>query len=396
MAALLWPSDALAQRGGGSGRGGGGGGGGQPSSRGGGPGPNGGGNGGYRGGGPNGGYGGGHGGYPSGGYGYRGGYYRPGYGYGYGYRPYYYRPYYYSPYWYNGFYSSFYFGAGWYPFYAGVGWGYPYYGAYYGGYYGYPYAAYQYPAPYPYPAYAYTPWSSARIEVRPRDAQVYVDGTFAGVVDSFDGVFQRLDVPAGEHEITIYAPGYHSYSERTLFQPGQSYHFKTDLQPLPPGTPPEPKPQPHNPPPSTNAQDPNQPGYGNPPGYGNQPGYNDPNRPSDPYGQPPMRPPDQSPYGRTQPPPDRNRVEMGGGFATLSLRVQPEDAIVQIDGQRWDGTEGGSRLIVQLAAGQHRIDVRKDGFRPYSTTITIRAGEPQSLNIALPPQDGTVRGTSQQ
>jgi hypothetical protein len=54
------------------------------------------------------------------------------------------------------------------------------------------------------------------------------------------------------------------------------------------------------------------------------------------------------------------------------------------------------RLIVQLSAGQHRIDVRKDGFRPYTTTITIRAGEPQSLNISLPPQDGLVRGTSQQ
>jgi hypothetical protein len=83
---------------------------------------------------------------------------------------------------------------------------------------------------------------------------------------------------------------------------------------------------------------------------------------------------------------------MGGGFATLSLRVQPEDAVIQIDGQRWDSAESGSRLIVQLSSGQHRIDVRKDGFRPYTTTITIRAGEPQSLNISLPPQDGLIRG----
>jgi len=60
-------------------------------------------------------------------------------------------------------------------------------------------------------------------------------------------------------------------------------------------------------------------------------------------------------------------------------------AVVQIDGERWDSPEGGSRLIVQLAAGQHRIEVRKDGFRPYSTTITIRSGEPQALNVVLPP-----------
>jgi len=379
MALLLWPSDALAQRGGGGGGGGGGRGGG-----GGGPAPNG------RGGGPSGGgHGGGHGGgYPSGGYrggyggGYHGGYYRPYY------RPYYsyYRPYYYSPYFYSGFYSSFYFGVGWgYPYYSSFGWGYPYYAGY-----GYPYGAY---GPYPYPAYAYAPWSSARIEARPRDAQVYVDGNFVGVVDSFDGVFQRLDVPAGEHELTIYMPGYQSYTERTLFRPGQSYHYKTDLQPLPPGAPPEPKPVPRatgNGPDQNQQQPPGyQPGYDNPPGYGNrQPG-------NDPYGAPPPR--DPAPYGRTQPPPDRsgdrNRVEVSGGFATLNLRVQPGDATVIIDGERWDSPEGGSRLIVQLAAGQHRLEVRKDGFKPYSTTVTIHAGEPQTLNVVLPPLQDALRGT---
>jgi hypothetical protein len=243
-----------------------------------------------------------------------------------------------------------------------------------------------------------------RTEVKPRDAQVYIDGNFVGVVDSFDGVFQRLDVPPGEHEISIYMPGYHTYAERTLFRPGQSYHYKTDLQPLPPGAPPDPKPMPQ-PRSSGNGQDPNQQGYGQP-GYGrdpNQPGYGrDPNQPgygNDPYGGQPMPPPERAPYGRTQPPPDRpgdrNSMEVAGGFTTLTLRVQPADASVQIDGQRWDSPEGGSRLIVQLAAGPHRIEVRKDGFRPYSTTITIRPGEPQSLNISLPVQEAMLRGTRQ-
>ena len=34
---------------------------------------------------------------------------------------------------------------------------------------------------------------SIRLKVKPTDAQVYVDGYFMGVVDSFDGSFQRLD-----------------------------------------------------------------------------------------------------------------------------------------------------------------------------------------------------------
>jgi len=83
---------------------------------------------------------------------------------------------------------------------------------------------------------------------------------------------------------------------------------------------------------------------------------------------------------------DDRRAE-SAGFGTLNLRVQPGDATVQIDGERWDSPEGGSRLVVQLAAGPHRIDVRKDGYRPYSTTIQIRPGEPQTINVSLPRQD---------
>ena len=68
------------------------------------------------------------------------------------------------------------------------------------------------------------------------------------------------------------------------------------------------------------------------------------------------------------------------------LRVQPADAVVTIDGERWDSPEGGSRLIVQLAAGPHRVEVQKDGLRPYSSTVQIRPGETQPLNISLSPQ----------
>jgi len=283
-----------------------------------------------------------------------GNYYRPYYSY----RPYFYRPFFYSPYFYNGFYASFYYGLGWYPYYSGFGYG-----------YGYPYG-YQYGYPYGYPyRYGYGAWSSARIEVKPRDAQVYVDGYFVGIVDQFDGVFQRLDVPAGGHEIAIYLPGYRTYRERTYFQPGESYHYKANLEPLAPGAPPEPKPQPSATPPQ------------------NQP-YGGGMYPEGPYRQPPP-PPDSGEPGRTQPMPERpGRAPRGesAGFGTLNLRVQPADATVQIDGERWDSPEGGSRLVVQLAAGPHRIDVRKDGFRPYSTTIQIRPGEPQSLNISLPQQ----------
>ena len=78
----------------------------------------------------------------------------------------------YRPYPYFGYYGAF-FGP-----YAG-----PYAGAY-AGPYGYGPYAFQY-----YGAYDYT--GSVRLEVEPRETEVYVDGYYTGIVDSYDGFLQR-------------------------------------------------------------------------------------------------------------------------------------------------------------------------------------------------------------
>ncbi len=85
-----------------------------------------------------------------------------------------------------------------------------------------------------------------------------------------------------------------------------------------------------------------------------------------------------------EPMPQRPPQPRGGELGTLTLRVQPEDAVVTIDGERWDSPQGGSRLVVQLAPGAHRIEVKKDGFKTYTSTVQIRPGEPQTLNVSLP------------
>ena len=68
-----------------------------------------------------------------------------------------------------------------------------------------------YPNPYSYGAwgphlqpYAYH-WNrgTVRLEVEPEETEVYVDGYYAGVVDSYDGFFQRLHLPPGEHDIEL-------------------------------------------------------------------------------------------------------------------------------------------------------------------------------------------------
>ena len=58
---------------------------------------------------------------------------------------------------------------------------------------------YGYPPPFGYPYYGqFDNTSSVRLEVTPRDAQVFVDGYVAGTVDELDGIFQRLRVRPGQ------------------------------------------------------------------------------------------------------------------------------------------------------------------------------------------------------
>ena len=134
-------------------------------------------------------------------YGYRGG--------NYGYRPYAYRsyavPYGYRPHGYRpGWSVNLYFGR-------------PY--GYYGGG-----AAYGY--------YAIDPgfvFGSVRIVDAPPDAQVFVDGYYAGVVDDYDGVFQHLNLEPGSHRIEIQLPGYAPIGFDVFVQPGETITYRANI-----------------------------------------------------------------------------------------------------------------------------------------------------------------------
>jgi hypothetical protein len=133
-----------------------------------------------------------------------------------------------------------YYGPYFYRPFLGFGWGgYPYaYGYGYAPYYGYGYGP---PAP---------PTGSARLQVYPKDAAVYVDGYRAGRVDDFDGTFQRLNVEPGPHEITLFLPGYRTSTEKIYFAEGSTIKLRQTLEKLGPGetsTPPPALPRRHRP-----------------------------------------------------------------------------------------------------------------------------------------------------
>ena len=139
-----------------------------------------------------------------------------------------YRPYYYP--FRPGITLGFYAGFG-YPY--GYGYGYPYY-AYppYGYPYGYPYAGYGYgmpPASYVsmQPGVAY---GGVRIEGAPKDAQVFADGYFVGIVEDFDGPVRHLNLQAGAHEIEIRPAGAQPVAFDVNVQPGQTMSVHADVR----------------------------------------------------------------------------------------------------------------------------------------------------------------------
>jgi hypothetical protein len=267
--------------------------------------------------------------------------------------PPYYRPYYYPRYYYPGY--GRYYGYG--GFYGGF-YGYPYYGYpgfylglsspyFWGGYgyghgYGYGYGQY------PYPPYYYGPWydntGSARLQVTPRNAQVYVDGNFVGLVDEFDGYLQRLNVEVGEHELQLYLEGYRTFTQRVLFVRGGTLKITHTMEQLGAGESSSPPPRPGE---SVRAR---------------------------PY-------PGPGPERQGPPPPPRGGAP--SEFGSLLLRVRPADADVFVDGEVWNAPEGQDQFVIELSEGPHRIEVRKEGFQTYSTMLRVRRGETARLNVSL-------------
>ena len=82
-------------------------------------------------------------------------------------------------------------------------------------------------------AYGSVDEGSVRLKVKPRDASVFVDGYFAGQVDDFDGVFQRLILDSGPHRIEVSLEGYEPLSFEVRVPPDRTITYEGELRRLP-------------------------------------------------------------------------------------------------------------------------------------------------------------------
>jgi hypothetical protein len=88
--------------------------------------------------------------------------------------------------------------------------------------------------------YGYTPreyydpipgrlYGGVRIVGAPRDAQVFADGYYVGIVNDFDGVFQHMNLEAGPHHIEVVVPGLQPIEFDVDVQPGRTITFRADV-----------------------------------------------------------------------------------------------------------------------------------------------------------------------
>jgi len=137
------------------------------------------------------------------------------------------RVYIYPDYWSYGRYSPYYYGN--YGFelgylaYSPWGWTPAFYGSPYGYGYGYgdPGGAYR--------AQGYAT-GAVKVKVSPRDAEVYVDGYFAGHVDDFDGLAQSLKLDSGAYRIEIRKPGFDTLQFDVRVQPGRTITYRGEMR----------------------------------------------------------------------------------------------------------------------------------------------------------------------
>jgi len=186
--------------------------------------------------------------------------------------------------------------------------------------------------------------------VDPEKTRVYVDNYYAGVADDFDGIFQRLSVPPGRHEITLKLDGYRTHTFRVYVTPGETLKLHHAME-------------------RGAGADTGEVVGDEPPSYGRDDRDRDPRRD------------DRDHVSRTGGDDAREDERDDAEAGTLHLDLNPSDASVYVDGE----FRGSGRRVenLRLAPGRHRIEVVRPGYRTVEREVDVRPGDSSRLEIEL-------------
>lgn len=280
---------------------------------------------------------------------------RPSWGFGFG-------PYWYDPYWY------------------GYGYG-PYYRGYYGRY-----------------GYGYRPsgnWAVVDTDVSPESARVYLDGTYIGTADDFDGYPDYLYLRRGRYRLEFRLPGYEARTVEVDARPGVKIDVDNRLPKVSGAAQygeydtPEPRGgvrrfwgKRNNVSTEVTGEDD---GYGDDRRYRDRDRYDD-----DDYAEERYRDRDED---RREIDVERreSREEWRGddrpadrGDTRIIFEIRPDDASIYLD-DRFIGTaaELDSDSGIAVAPGRHTLVVSRRGYRERRVEVDLSRGETENVEITL-------------
>ena len=172
-----------------------------------------------------------------------------------------------------------------------------------------------------------------------------MDGYYAGMVDDFDGLFQRLNVSPGRHEIMLKLEGYKTHRMKVYVAPESTLKLHYDME------------------------------------KGRA-------RPFEDLAEERRRRRSSAASASrtdrwTRARAARRRSDEHGrrGRPALELTVRPDDASVYVDGAFRGSAREASAL--QLPPGRHRIEVVRPGYRTDEREVEITPGETTELTVEL-------------
>jgi hypothetical protein len=155
-------------------------------------------------------------------------------------------------------------------------------------------------------------------------------------VDDFDGVFQRLYLPSGEHQLALRLAGYQTHVLPVRVSPGDTLDITHQMRRL---------------------------------GAGEQ--------------ALPLPVPRALPREWTEPPDDAVDGELASPYGVLALRTDPPDARIFVDGEAWAAVNGQAEFLIHLPAGWHQLEVRREGYQVFSTRVELSQGHTTRLDVRL-------------
>jgi hypothetical protein len=234
---------------------------------------------------------------------------------------------------------------GWGPYWPSWGWGAPYWGWGWG------------PWPYYYGAPGGVALGAAMmsgmggldLSVKPKQAEVWVDGKYVAEARDLDGDPSYLWLKGGGHHLVVYKAGFRSFDEDVDVGVGMVRELKVTLEP----------------------------------------GESKPPVPAAPeFRSEAPRPEGAEPRGNVGEPRPEG-AETRGEVATpqgeprgaVHLRIRPEDATVYVDGDY----RGPARALpgLWLPPGHHRVELVRPGFQPLEKEFDVEAGRTTDLALSM-------------